>query len=71
MCVRVARGLQDKEIASEMGLSEATVGSYLSRIFLKAQVRSRPALVTWLFARGWLRVDDSGCAQLNARISRG
>lgn len=49
VCERVARGLQDKQIAGELGLHESSVGTYLSRIFLKTRVRSRASLVTWLY----------------------
>lgn len=42
----VASGLTDKEIANELGLTEATIGWYLSEIFHKWQIHSRIALAT-------------------------
>jgi DNA-binding NarL/FixJ family response regulator len=41
----VCQGLTDKEIATELGLSEETVGWYLKRIFPKYGVHSRTALM--------------------------
>ena len=41
----VCRGLTDKEIATELELSEETIGWYLKRIFPKFGVHSRTALM--------------------------
>jgi two-component system nitrate/nitrite response regulator NarP len=42
----IARGLANKEIARELGLSEGTVKQHVHNIFLKLGMRSRHTLVT-------------------------
>lgn len=42
----VARGLTDKEIAAELGISEETVATHLKRLFRRLAVHSRAALVS-------------------------
>ncbi len=51
---RVARGLSNKEIASELGISHGTVGTYMTRIFQKLNVRTRAAMVAKLLRAGHL-----------------
>jgi DNA-binding NarL/FixJ family response regulator len=43
----VARGLSNKRIARELGISASTVASYLRRIFSKLNIPSRVALARW------------------------
>jgi Bacterial regulatory proteins, luxR family len=48
----VAMGLTDKEVATELGIQEDTVGSYLKLIFRRYEVHSRTALLRrWLADR--------------------
>ena len=47
----VARGLANKEIARELGLSEGTVKQHVHNIFLKLGMRSRHTLVTVVSGR--------------------
>lgn len=47
----VASGLQDKQIASALGISEETVGHHLRRAYAKVGVHSRVELVMWCFVR--------------------
>lgn len=42
----IARGLNTKEVASELGLSDRTISSHLRKIYDKLQVRSRSAAVS-------------------------
>lgn len=46
----ILQGQQDKEIASELGLSVPTVRTYLKRIFDRTGVADRLALVLHVFA---------------------
>ena len=47
----VARGLANKEIARELGLSEGTVKQHVHNIFLKLGMRSRHTLATVVSGR--------------------
>lgn len=48
---RIAHGLQTKEIASELGISERTIGSHLRNIYEKLHVHSRSAAVARFLQR--------------------
>jgi DNA-binding NarL/FixJ family response regulator len=55
VCVCVACGLRDKQIAAELAISEHTVRGYLTTAFLKAQLNERSgraALVSWCYQQG-------------------
>jgi DNA-binding CsgD family transcriptional regulator len=45
----VLRGMRDKQIMAELGISRPTLRTYLSRLFLKAGVEGRVELVIRLF----------------------
>ena len=47
----VARALRNREIAAELGLSEATVGAHLGHVYKKLGVRSRTELALRLASR--------------------
>lgn len=53
-----AIGRGNKEIAAQMGLSERTVQTHLSRIFHKLGVASRTEAVISGLRQGWLRLED-------------
>ena len=55
----VARGLANKEIARELGLSEGTVKQHIHNIFLKSGMRRRDMLS--LLASGRTIVEDATC----------
>ncbi|MGA3065579.1 MAG: helix-turn-helix transcriptional regulator [Tepidisphaeraceae bacterium] len=46
----ILQGKQDKQIASELGLSMHTVRTYLNRIFARFEVTDRVGLVLRVFA---------------------
>ena len=46
----VAQGLQDKQIAGELSISEETVGHHLRRAFAKLRIHSRSELVVLVLA---------------------
>jgi DNA-binding NarL/FixJ family response regulator len=48
----VAKGLTNKQIASELVISEKTVARHLSNIFTKVGVGSRSAATAWAFQHG-------------------
>lgn len=46
---KLTRGLSDKEIAAELGVSPSTIKNHLYRVYVKLQVRSRTeAVLKWL-----------------------
>lgn len=53
----VSKGASNREIASALWISEATVKSHLIRIYGKLDVDDRTAAVTVAFERGILRLD--------------
>lgn len=50
----VAEGLRNREIGSQLCLSERTVAFHIRNLFVKADVRSRTQLVALARERGWL-----------------
>ena len=48
----VARGLPNKNIAHELGISEATVKVHLKQVLLVVQVDNRTQLALWAVANG-------------------
>ena len=54
----VARGRSNAEIAAELFLSEATVKTYVSRLFTKLDVRDRVQVAVWAYESGLVRVGD-------------
>lgn len=52
--VRVAQGERSKEIAAHLGLTERTVGAYLTTIYTKLGVDSRASAVAVAIERGLL-----------------
>jgi DNA-binding NarL/FixJ family response regulator len=54
----VARGRSNTEIAAELFLSEATVKTYVSRLFTKLEVRDRVQVAVWAYESGLVRVGE-------------
>jgi len=52
-----ARGLANKQIGSELGMSARTVQTHLTRVFAKLGVASRTEAVLLAVQRGWARPD--------------
>ena len=52
----IARGLRNKEIAADLGISEETVKVHIKNVFGKLQVRDRTAAVSAALQRGIIHV---------------
>jgi DNA-binding NarL/FixJ family response regulator len=55
-----ARGLGNKQIAAELGMSARTVQTHLTRVFSKLGVGSRTEAVLLALRAGWVRPDLGG-----------
>lgn len=53
-----AKGISNKEIGIELGISERTVQTHLVNIFRKLDVGSRTEAVLQALKEGWLKLDD-------------
>ena len=53
-----ARGLSNKEIASEISLSLRTVEAHIGSIFNKLGVGSRIEAVVYALKKGWFDLED-------------
>ncbi len=59
VAVEVAHGRSNQEIAAALFLSEATVKTYVSRLFTKLDVRDRVQLVVLAYETGLISVGDA------------
>ena len=49
---RLARGLSNEQIAAELGVAVQTVRNYVSTVYDKLGVSSRPQAIVWARERG-------------------
>jgi DNA-binding NarL/FixJ family response regulator len=54
----VAKGMSNKEISTDLGISESTVGSHLVNIFRKLDAKSRTEAVMYALREGWINIED-------------
>ncbi|GEM_PF-4319465 len=55
-----ARGLSNKDIAEELGITVRTVKGHLINIYSKMKVKSRTEAVSCALKEGWIRLEDMG-----------
>jgi len=55
---QMARGMRNREIAGELGISDETIEVHARNIFKKLGVRDRTAAVVTALRRGFLRLDE-------------
>jgi len=48
----VSRGLTNRQIASELSISEHTVATHIAKILKRLNLNSRSRLSAWMAARG-------------------
>jgi DNA-binding NarL/FixJ family response regulator len=56
----VARGLRNREIADQLGVSPRTVGTHIEHILLKMRLTTRAALAGEALERGLVRITLPG-----------
>jgi DNA-binding NarL/FixJ family response regulator len=64
-----ARGLTNRQIGHQIGISANTVGNYLKQVYAKAGVQSRIELA-WQFARAEMRTVDAAQRPINSQDSQ-
>lgn len=52
------RGMSNKQISAELGITESTVGTHLVNVFRKLDVESRTEAVIYALRNGWITVHD-------------
>ena len=67
VAVRIARGLTNRQMASEFALAERTVDVHVSNILSKLQLSSRAQVAAWVVKNDWLGEADALLEDFEAR----
>ena len=59
VAVQVSRGLTNRQIASELSISEHTVATHITKILKRLGLNSRSRLSAWVVERGLSQSDKS------------
>jgi len=55
----VTRGMSNKQIALELGISHQTVKNHMTSILKKLDVEDRTQAAVYALRRGWVRMQDT------------
>ena len=64
----IARGMSNKEIASQLSISGQTVKNHITSILSKLQVNDRTMAVIYAIQRGWIKMGSEKVAAAEAKL---
>jgi DNA-binding NarL/FixJ family response regulator len=59
----ITRGMSNKEVALELGISYQTVKNHMTSILRKLAVNDRTQAAIYALRKGWVRLQDIGCGE--------
>jgi DNA-binding NarL/FixJ family response regulator len=59
----IARGMSNRQVAAELGISYQTVKNHMTSILRKLAVNDRTQAAIYALRRGWIRLQDIGSAK--------
>ena len=66
----IARGMSNKEIASQLSISGQTVKNHITSILSKLQVNDRTMAVIFAIQKGWIKMGGDKPADTDSRMAR-